>query len=182
MTVHMWSSEIGVGVVCLSSGPWWLKCLIHDGQGPRGFRSKLLIPSHQHEMLIVRQSGSRRLQLVRSSQALICARASEGLDFLTIHLWFLSSLASESTLLGSHCVLYICEIHLCRRQSTLGARSKAPPKFLVSKTTNLIIRLRRSQRRLTDMTPQLKVGPCIWEADRHSQKHLIIALPEQTKR
>lgn len=107
MAAHMWPSEIDVGVVSLSSGPWWLECLTHDGQGPRGFHSKLLIPSHQHEMLIVRQSGSRTLQFVRSSQALICARASEGLDFLTIHLWFLSSLASESTLLGYHCVLYL---------------------------------------------------------------------------
>lgn len=98
---------MGGGVACLYSGPWQLKCLIHDGQGPSGFHSNLLIPSHQHEMLIVRQSGSRTLRLVRSSQALICAWASEGLGFVTIHLWFLSSSTSESTLLGCHCVLYL---------------------------------------------------------------------------
>lgn len=126
-------------------------------------------------MLIVRQSGSRMLQLVRSSQALICARASEGLDFLTIHMWFLSSLASESTLLGYHCALYLRDASLSQAERTGRMLKSATKKFLVSKTTNLIIRLRQSQRRLTDMTPKLKVGLCIWEADRHSQKHLIIA-------
>lgn len=134
-----------LGVVCLSSGRWWLKCLIHDVQGPRGFHSKLLIPSHQHEMLIVRQSGSRTLQLVRSSQALICARASEGLDFLTIHLWFLSSLTSESALLGYHCVLYLRDPSLSQAEHIgcmFKSATKKLPKFLVSKTTNLIIRLR----------------------------------------
>lgn len=60
-------------VACWSSGPRLLKCLVHDGQGPSGFHGKLLIPSHQHEMLIVRRSGSRRLRFVSSSPALISA-------------------------------------------------------------------------------------------------------------
>lgn len=112
---------VPVGNICvfISKGPQRLVCLRPDGQGPSGFPSVLPIPSHQHEMLIVRQSGSRRLFGLRAPYrqlcSLICAWVFEGLDFLTIHLRFFSSLTRKSVPLGWYCMLYrsICLAYLC---------------------------------------------------------------------
>lgn len=73
--VSVWGGGVGCALVHVlrplaapMSHPWWTRSKWY---------SKLLIPSHQHEMLIVRESGSRRLPFVCSSQALISAGAAE---------------------------------------------------------------------------------------------------------
>lgn len=105
-------------------GPQWLICLNHDGQDPSGFPRLLLIPSHQHEMLIVRQSGSRRLfGLCVPYRHRFFAWVFEVLDFLTIHLRSSSSLTRKSILLGCCCALYISESHLwCSEPDTSSAK------------------------------------------------------------
>lgn len=127
-------------VVCMSFGPWLLKCLIHDGQGPSDFHSKLLILSHQHEMLIVRQSESRRLRFVCSSQALISAGAA-GFGFpndspavpvlsdLWKHILGIPS-CSISVRPISDVPLWCSSVFTRRRKrNTVGTRSKkVPPK------------------------------------------------------
>lgn len=110
---------VGNIFVFISKEPWQLVCLNHDGQGPSGFPSVLLIPSHHDEMLIAGQSGSRRLfgwcAPYRQLRSLICAWVFKGLGFLTIHLRFFSSLTRKSVPLGCYCMLYrtICLVCLC---------------------------------------------------------------------
>lgn len=93
-----------VKVVFISEGLQQLICLVHDGRSPSGCPCVLLILSHHHEMLIVRQSGSRRLFGLHAPYSqfcsLICAWVFQVLDFLTIHLRFFSSLTRKSNTLG----------------------------------------------------------------------------------
>lgn len=49
-----------------------------------------------------------------------------------------------------------------------------PRKVPVIKTTHLITGNRQSQTRLTDLAPELKVVPGIWETDRRSRERLIM--------
>lgn len=106
-------------------GPQRLICLNHDGQDPSGFPRLLLIPSHQHEMLIVRQSGSRRLVwFVRSLQASIFRLGFWGFGFPNDSpaVLFLFD-QKKNILLGCRCVLYISVSHLwCSEPDTSSAK------------------------------------------------------------
>lgn len=126
-------------------------------------------------MLIVRQSGSRRLRFVCSSPALISAGAA-GFGFPNdspvvpvLSAQWKHTLGRPSCSISLRPSVFSC----CRKQKTVGARSNPPPS---RKSENNTPNYRtKAGSHTTDRPDKLKVVPRIRETDRCSCKHLIIA-------